>query len=168
MEKEKQTSPLDLIAKAHEKYENIKEIPVKLEIEGEVQTVNVEMYKVFSPVGIKECVTEFIGNIDVAKNINKQGFGDVQEPYLMYLLIKHFTNLGEHMPNNFKEQLLSLKQMMNTTVLFQLMVHFDESELDKIKEELEIALETFEDNYQIVEEIKKMAKDKVVNKDLLD
>jgi uncharacterized protein YpbB len=158
----------DLISKAHEKYENIKLIPVKLEIDGEVQEFELEMYKLFSPVGIKECITEFVANIDYAKNTNREGFGDIQEPYLMYLLIKHFTNLGESMPNTFKEQLASLKHMMNTTAFFQIMLHFDENEIKKIKDEMESLLETFEDNYHIFEEMKKEARGKIENEDLLE
>jgi uncharacterized protein YpbB len=157
-----------LISIAHEKYDNIKLIPVNLEIDGEVKTFELEMYKLFSPVGIKECLQEFVVNMDYAKSANKDGFGDVLEPYLMYLLIKHFTNLGESMPNTFKEQLGSLKHMMNTTAFFQIIIQFDPEEIKKIKEELEILIETFEDNYQILEELKKNAKGKLENPELVE
>lgn len=168
MAENNQKLTLDLISKAHEKYANIKQIDVQLEVNGEIKTFKLEMYKYFSPVGIKECLTEFIRNMDYAKSSSKDGFGNIQEPYLMYLLIKHFTNLGETMPNTFKEQLASLTHMMNTSAFFQIMVHFDEEEIKKIREELEIMLVTFQDNYQIVEEIKKKAKGKIQNEDLLE
>lgn len=168
MSEQVQDFSLDILSKAHDKYENIKEVFVNVEIDGEVKTFKVEVYKVFSPVGIKQCVKEYVSNLDVAKNVNPNGFGDVTEPYFLYLLIKHFTNIGEQMPSNFKEQLVSLKHMMNTTVLFQIILHFDENEINKIKEEIEFIMEAFEDNSKILDGIKKKAEDEVDNKDLLE
>jgi hypothetical protein len=168
MAENKELLNLDLLSKAHEQFENIKEIPVNLNIDGEVRTFTVEMYKYFSPVSIKECLQEYVRNMDYAKVSNRDGFGDIAEPYLMYLLIKHFTNLGETMPSEFNKQLNSLKQMMNTSAFFQILIHFDEEEIKKIKEDLEVMMVTFEDNYKIIEEIKNKAKSQVENKFLVD
>lgn len=158
----------DLISRSHEKFSNVKVITVKIEIEEEIKEFELDMYKYFSPVGIKNCSIEFIKNIDRARKEDVDGFGNVQEPYLLWLLIKHFTELGESMPNDFKEQMASLKEMIDTTAFFQIIIHFDENQIDLIREELEIAIATHEVNINYVSEMKKTFEKSLKDKSLLD
>lgn len=155
---------MDMVEQANVEYENIKEILVDIEINNEIKIVKVSMYKVFSPVAIRDCLTEYIRNMEKAKNISKLGFGDIAEPYLFYLFIKYFTTLGEEMPTKFNEQLHSMTHMINKGVLFQIVAHFEEEEIDLVVEELDNLTKTFEDNYGLIDEMKKLARDKVHNK----
>lgn len=159
---------LEMLEKSNEKFTNIKEVAITTEVDGEDKAFKVEMYKVFSPIKIKECIVEYIKNTQIARNIDRDMFGEITEPYLFYLFIKHFTLLGDNMPNDFKKQLLSLEHMINTGVLFQILVHFDEQEVERVKGELEQALQTFEDNYGLIEAIKEEAKYVIENEGMID
>lgn len=157
---------MDMIEQAHIEYENIKEILVDVNINNEIKIAKVSMYKVFSPVAIKNCLTEYIRNMEVAKNINKLEVDNIAEPYLFYLFVKYFTTLGEEMPTKFNQQLMSMTHMINTGVLFQILAHFDENEIDLVVEELDKLVESFEDNYGLVEEMKLLARDKIHHKEM--
>lgn len=159
---------LDLISRSHEKYQNVKIVPVSLDINGELKKFEFEMYKHFSPIGVKDCITEFIKNIDKARKVDKDGFGDIAEPYLMWLLIKHFTELGKSMPSDFQEQFYSLREMIDTSAFFQIMIHFDQEEVVLIKEELEIAIATFETNKNYISDLRDKTLLELKDKTLLD
>ncbi len=159
---------LEVIEKSNSQYEELKPIEVKLEIDGEIQTFELGVYEKFSPVSIKELIVEYISKIDLARKVNKDGFGNILEPYLMYLIIKHFTELGESMPNDFKKQLSSMKQMMNNSSFFQILSQFDEKEINKIKEQLEVMIATVNENSEALEELRKEYFDKLQDKSLLD
>jgi hypothetical protein len=161
-----QNLSLDMLAKASEKYENIKEVFLELDIDGETKTFKVEMYKHFSPLHIKQCVSEFIEKLDMARRVNKYGLGNIVEPYMIFLLIKHFTTL--QLPEKFEHQLKVLEQMVNTGVLFKIFVHFDENEVELIRKEIDNILNKFKENEESLETLKKEYKLKLTNKDLLE
>lgn len=158
---------LGLVSKSHEKFSNIKTAQIQLNIDDKIKSFEVDIYKIFSPVAVKECVVEYIMNLDKIRKKNNNDVGDISEPYLMWLMIKHFTILGEEMPENYLEQLNSLKQMINTSALFQIMSNFDENEVSKIKDELEIIMATAEVNSDYIKELKKEFEEKISDKDLL-
>lgn len=158
----------DLISKSHKKFENIKIIPIKVEVDGEIKETELGIYKIFSPTKISECTKDFIKNIDKARKIDRDGFGDITEPYLMWLIIKHFSEMEDAMPNDFNKQVNSLMEMVNTGVLFQIMVHFDNEQIELIKESLEIALATFNENEPHMLELKEKIKKELKDKTLLD
>ena len=164
--KEKLTS--ELISRSHERFENIKVIPVNVDVDGEIKEVELEVFKLFSPTKIQECTREFIQNIDKARKVDRDGFGDITEPYLMWLIIKHFSEMENSMPNDFEKQIMSLKQMINTGVLFQIIVHFDNEQIELIKESLEIALATFNENEPHLIELKKRIKSELNDKSLVE
>lgn len=159
---------LDMLTLANEKYENLKEILVEMEVRGDMRVFRVGMYKVFSPFTIRDCVMEFIKNMSTARVFDKDGFGDVQEPYLMWLLIKHFTTIGENLPNKFSEQLDSLKVMINNDLFFQLIIHFDENEVAKLNTELNSILEAYTENKEIFQQMKVENADKFTDKSILE
>lgn len=158
---------MDMLSRAHKKYENLKEAFIAVNVDGEEKVVTVEVYRIFSPIAIKQCIAEYVKNMEVAKNVDKYGMEDVAEPYLLYLMVKHFTTLGESMPKNFKEQLTSLQYMINENVLFQIVAHFDETEVERVKKGIEEIIVTFEDNYGLVDEMKAMAKEQLEYKAII-
>lgn len=158
----------ELISRSHETFENVKVIPLKIVVDEEVKEVELEILKMFSPTKIQECTREFIKNIDKARKVDRDGFGDITEPYLMWLIIKHFSEMEESMPNDFEKQILSLKQMVNTGVLFQIIVHFDNEQIELIKESLEIALATFNENEPHMLELKNRIKKDLNDKTLTE
>ena len=161
---------LDLISKSHEKYENLRVVPIILNIDEKEVKTELNVYKLFSPVKIQECVSEFISNIDKVRRRknNRDGFGVVLEPYLMWLMIKYFTELEDSMPTKFDEQIDSIIKMINTGAMFQIMIHFDESQIELVKEHIEIALDTFDKNKEVLDNLKLEYSKKIVDKSLLD
>jgi hypothetical protein len=157
---------MEFISKASEKYENIKEVELELEIDGENKKFVVELYKHFSPISIKKCISEFVEKMERAKIVDKNGFGNITQPYLIFLIIKHFTTLN--LPESFEEQILTLEKMVNTGILFKIFLNFDEEEIKKINDELEFILNNFDKNKEIVEGLKKEFRNKIENKFLLD
>ncbi len=165
---EVQDFDLSLLSKSHDKFENIKEVYIDIDVDGETVRRKIDMYKVFSPVGVQACITEFIKNIDYARKVERDLFEDILEPYLLFLLIKHFTTLGDQIPKEFKKQIVVLEQLINTGVLFQIIVHFEEEEIQRVRSELELAIHTFEDNYGIVESLKEVYREKLDDKSLVE
>lgn len=161
-----QNLSMELIEKASEKYSNIREVVVKMEVDGVVRPFVVEVFKIFSPVSIKQCVQEFINKMDMAKARDKEGFGDIMIPYLMFLIVKHFTTLK--LPNTFAQELKAIEHMTNTGTLFQIMMYMDENEVSKVKDEINFVLENFDKNLPEFEEIKKAISKKLANKDLVE
>lgn len=157
------------IQKASEKYENIVEAFISLEIEGQQVPFKVEMYKVFSPVAIKECVMELIEKMELAQTHKRKvrdGIGSIVEPFTMFLCIKHFTTLK--LPEIFEEQVIAIKNMLNTSALLQIYMNFDPEQLKILNEEVSMILENFENNMEFIQEYKKEFYDKVSDKSLLE
>lgn len=156
---------INMIAKSHEQFENVVLVPINLEVDGEIKQFKIEMYKIFSPIDITSLVHEFVKNIDLARKKDKLGYKDILQPYLMWLLIKHFTNLGEQMPEKFSEQLVSLKHMINTHLLYQIALCFDEEQIERVNKELNALVDNFEDKKEskmseLYEEYKDLLSDK--------
>lgn len=144
----------DILEKSSKELSKTKEGKVELLVDGEKKIFEIDINIVFSPVGITNLISEFVKNMDYAKNVNKEGFGDISEPYLMYLIIKHFTSLGDTMPTKFNEQLVSLKNMMNNTSFFQIIAQVEQSEIEKLKKELDKMLTKIEERVDLVDEMK--------------
>lgn len=155
-----------IIQKSSEKYKNINEAVIHLEVEGEQVPFKVEVYKVFSPVSIKECVVELVQKIDSAKKVDRDGFGDILTPYVMFLCVKHFTTL--ELPEKFAEQVLAIENMLNTGALMQIYLHLDEGQLELVKEEIDRTLEVFNNNRALVDKLKVESVDKVFDKQLME
>ena len=169
MSKKNQKLTLDVVEQASSKYDEVKTGYVNIEVDGENKTFEIDIKKNFSPIGITNLISEFIKNMDFAKNVNKEGFGGISEPYLMYLIIKHFTSLGDSMPNKLDKQLVSLQHMMNTGTFFQIVVQIDEKEIKKLKEKLDEMMKTFESRLDLVEELKdEFYGDKIKNVALME
>lgn len=157
---------LEVIKKASEKFENIEEVFIDVEIDEEIKTFKVEIYKYFSPIQITQCITEFIEKIDLARKKDKSGFGNIMYPYAIFMIIKHFTTLK--LPNDFNEQILTIEKMINTGLLFEIFMSFEQEEIEKIKSKLELTLANFDKNHDLLEKFKKEVEPKIENKFLLD
>lgn len=154
MSKKNQKLTLDVVEQASSKFDEVKTGFVNIEVDGENKIFEIDIKKEFSPIGITNLITEFIKNMDFAKNVNREGFGNISEPYLMYLIIKHFTSLGDSMPNKLDKQLVSLQHMINTGTFFQIMVQIEQSEIEKIKCKLDETLKTIESRVDLLEDLK--------------
>lgn len=169
-------SPLtmEVIEKSAQSFEKTKKVDVIVEIDGEKRAFEIEVYKKFSPVKIQGLLKEYVKNLDIARlkqyqKVKTREFQvNIAEPYFLYMLVKYFTNLGESMPTEFDKQIASLEHMINTTVLFQIVANFDESEIQKIKEALETLLENLESNIENIDELIEEYYDKLEDKSLLD
>lgn len=161
-----QSLDMTLIEKASEKYSNVREVFVQMEIDDEVKPFKVEIYKVFSPIGVKSCVRELIEKLDMVKARNKDGLGDIVIPYMMFMIIKHFTTL--ELPNVFSHQIKALEHMTNTGILFQIFMYFDENEVNKIREEIIFILDNFESNLPEIEKLREEIRAKLKDKSLVE
>jgi hypothetical protein len=161
-----QNLSMELIEKASEKYANIREVVIQMEVDGEVRPFKVEIYKVFSPVGIQQCVAELVEKIDIARSKDKNGFGNIIIPYTIFLIIKHFTTLK--LPNVFSQQIKAIEHMINTGILFQIFMYFDEEEVNKIRNEIMFVLDNFDKKLPEIEKLKAEIREKLINKDLVE
>lgn len=167
MTHEYQSLDYQVIEKASEKYENLKEVLVLLEVDGKLRSYSVEMYKHFSTVQITQCVREIIEKLDHLRVRNK---GEIERsvvvPYMIFLIIKHFTTLN--LPNTFAEQLKAIENMTNTGAMFQILMAFDENEVAKVQSEVNRVLENFDKNLEEVEDLKRDLMLKITDKTLLE
>jgi hypothetical protein len=156
----------NLIEKASEKYENLKEVVVKMEIDGRIQEFVVEIYKHFSPVQIKMCVRELVEKLDYVKVKSNGDVNSMTVPYMIFLVIKHFTTL--ELPNTFAEQLKAIEHMTNTGTMFQIFIAFEQDELNKVLEEVNFIVDNFNGNMKEVEDFKSQIKETLKDKSLLE
>lgn len=154
------------IERASEKYENIREIKVGMEVDGDINHFIVEIYKHFSPVSIKNCVIELVEKMDMVKGRNRDAMDGLLVPYMIFLAIKHFTTLT--LPNSFAQQLKAIEHMTNTGVMLQIFSAFDGEELDKLNEEVSYAVKNFDKNLPEIEKLKEQIKEKLEDKTLLE
>lgn len=166
MVEQMQSLDFQLIERASEKYTNIKEAVIYMEIDGEVKPFIVEIYKHFSPVNIKMMVQELIEKLDLVRSKKKNSIDALFVPYMLFLTIKHFTTL--ELPNEFAEQLKAIEHMTNTGTMFQIIMHIDQDEIKKVKEEIDIVAYNLNSNLAEVDDFKKMIQEKLVDKSLLE
>lgn len=166
MKEQLRSLDFQLIERASEKYENIREAVIVMEIDEKIETFTVEIYKHFSPVQIKMCVQELIEKIDLVRSHDKKGFGNIIVPYMMFLIVKHFTTL--ELPNVFAHQLKAIEHMTNTGTLFQIFSYMDENEINKIKDEAGFIVDNFDDKMEGAKEMKEKIKSLLVDKSLLE
>jgi uncharacterized protein (UPF0297 family) len=166
MTEQLQSLDFQLIERASEKYENIKEAIINMEVDGEVQPFIVEIYKHFSPVQVKMCVQEFVEKLHHVRTHDKSGFEGVVMPYMMFLIIKHFTTLK--LPNRFAEQLVAIEHMTNTGTMFQIFMYMDENEVNKVKQEVGFVVENFESNLEETKDFQNQIRSMLTDKSLME
>ena len=167
---------IELIEQSTEKFELQKDIEIEVEVFNkengkiELETAPLKIDKIFSPTKLKRCILEYITNsIEIKSKYSKnEEYIGVLEPYLIFMLIKHFSSLGEFMPTKIPEQVALMNSMIDSSVLFQIMMEFEVGEIDRAREEVEIILAVFDSNMEEVEQIKKETRKFIKNKDLLD
>jgi hypothetical protein len=158
----------EAIEQSNSKYEEVTERYVTLEVNGEDKEFIVEMYKHFSPLGVEAMVRDFHEKLDTVRRKNKKSWENMFSPYLLFLLIKHFTNL--HLPDEFAQQLKAIENMTNTGALFQIFSFMDEDEINKVKDELLFTLDALNNGMADVdiESMKKQYKKLLADKSFLD
>ncbi|MCY9545322.1 hypothetical protein M5X02_32355, partial [Paenibacillus alvei] len=161
-----QTLDFQTIERASEKYENLREVVVKMEVDGKIESFIVEIYKHFSPVQIKMCVQELVEKLDHVRAHNKGEVNSIIVPYMIFLIIKHFTTLT--LPNSFPQQLKAIEHMTNTGTMFQIFMNMDEEQITLIQEEVSFVVDNFNNNVDQVEEFKKIIREQLVDKSLLE
>ncbi|TVX86078.1 hypothetical protein [Paenibacillus agilis] len=155
------------IERASEKYANLREVVVQMEIENdEIESFIVEIYRYFSPVQIKMCVQELVEKLDHVRAHNKGQVTTIMVPYMVFLIIKHFTTLK--LPNRFAEQLKAIEHMTNTGVLFQIFMNMDAEQINLIQQEVAFVVDNFNNNMEQVEEFKNQIREQLVDKSLLE
>lgn len=166
MEQKIEQLSFESIKEASKKYENINEVIIKLEINGEVTPFKVEMYRHFSPVAIRAFLAELVTKMDRMRLRNKQFIDSFLTPYIMFLSIKHFTTLK--LPDNYDEQIFAIRNMLNTGALIAIYGEFEPTEIEGLMREIELILETFKTNEKELDNFKASMKDKLNNPDLLN
>lgn len=167
MTEQLRTLDFQTIERASEKYSNIREVVVQMEMDDEkVESFIVEIYRYFSPVQIKMCVQELVEKLDHVRAHNKGDINSIIVPYMIFLIIKHFTTLK--LPNKFAEQLKAIEHMTNTGTMFQIFMNMDSEQINLIQEEVAFVVDNFNSNMEQVEEFKAQLREKLVDKSLLE
>lgn len=145
----------------HEALENKERIEFLVEYNGQEDLVYITIEKNFLHSDIIACLQEYIRKLDVlrAKNIELQsGF---LEMYLIFLIIKHFTDID--MPKSIENQLVVLQRLINTGLLFNIFVEFPREQIDKVLLEVQAMKVNFEANFDQFEESFKNVKAEDMN-----
>jgi hypothetical protein len=161
-----QSLDFQLIERASDKFSNIREIIIHMEVDGKIQQFVVEIYTHFSSSSMTMCIQELIEKLDIVRTYDKDGVGKMMTPYMIFLAIKHFTTLN--LPNVFAQQLKAIEHMTNTGVMFQIFAAFDEVELDKLKDQVSLIVDSFNKNLPEIDKIKKQLELQLVDKSLLE
>lgn len=159
---------LSVIEQSNKKYNEVRTEKVYIDIDGEQKEFEIDIAKTFSPLAVKELLVEYIDNMQTARMSRRYDFEKIAEPYLLYLLIKHFTSLKKEIPRDFKQQLVSLQHMVNSEVFFQIISLFDINEVEKIKKELEMFITMIEENSDEIDKLIEEYYHKLQDKSLLD
>lgn len=166
---------LNLIEESGKKFDLQTEVMIKVEVYDEktdsttIEEAPIKIDKIFSPTKVKKCVYEYISNVTKMKSKYSQDddYVGVLEPYLIFMLVKHFSSLGKDIPQDIPTQIALMQNMIDSSALFQIMIKFDEDEITKIKEEIEIALAVFNANLEEVEGKVKSMRHLIKNQDML-
>lgn len=157
----------EVIEKASEKYENVREVVIQLDIDEKIQFFKVEIYKHFGTIQVVQCVQELVDKLDRVRIKNGNDAMDkVFTPYMIFLIVKHFTTLK--LPETLPEQLKAIEHMTNSGALFQILLSFDEDEVDKIHDEISKVVNNFDNNLAEVEDFKEQVRKKLKDKSLMD
>ncbi|OME53979.1 hypothetical protein BSK59_15470 [Paenibacillus odorifer] len=155
-----------IIERASEKYANLREVIVHIELEEKIESFIVEIYKHFSPLQIKDCVAELVEKLDYVRPHTKNDTSNIMVPYMIFLIIKHFTTLV--LPDSFPEQLKAIEHMTNTGTMFQIFMSMDEEEIARVQDEVSFVVDNLNLNVAKTEEYKNLIREKLVDKSLLD
>lgn len=155
-----------IIERASEKYANLREVIVHVELEEKIEPFIVEIYKHFSSIQIKDCVAELVEKLDYVRPHTKSDTSNIMVPYMIFLIIKHFTTLK--LPDSFPEQLKAIEHMTNTGTMFQIFMSMDEEEISKVQDEVSFVVDNLNLNVAKTEEYKNLIREKLVDKSLLD
>lgn len=169
-----QNSFLDLVEKSNSKFKLQKPVSIKGEVlqndgKSKIEEEEILVDRIFSPKKISKLMNEFYTNSNKLKNqVKEEDYENILEPYLMFLMVKHFSDVGEYFPVDLEKQINLMDKMIDTSTLIQIFTSFEEREIKKINEEIEISLSVFEANQEHLEEVKDEAKKYVKNQDLVD
>lgn len=133
---------LDMLDKAHKRFDKKRGIKIPVEIEGETQIAVLEIDEYFSPSKIRDCVEDFVNAMDAVRKVNNIYLDGVMESFIMYMVIKHFSNFPA--PKDFSGHAKIVQKLSDTGLLFKIYAEFNTDEIAKIRKELEIANERLE------------------------
>lgn len=137
---------VNLLEKADSKY-STRFVELDIEIEGKTQKAVLEIDEVFRQSKIKACVQEFVEKMDYTVKIDKSFLEGVQEVYLIFLIIKHFSSFPA--PNSYTEQVKIINKFIDNKLLFEIYKEFDRDQIARIQEELNDVLDKFDENIDI-------------------
>ena len=145
---------LNAIKKVTKKYNKQKKVYVSLD--GENLEFCVDIY--FSPEKRTKLIQEIIQNINYLKDVDES----VYISYVLFLIIKYFSDINFVKENDFSKQLSILTDMINAEVFNDIIDKFDNKEIEKLNNELAESMK------KVQELVKELIKNKELQNDVLE
>lgn len=145
---------LNAIKKATKKYNEQKKTYVSLD--GENLEFCVDIY--FSPEKRTKLIQEIIQNMNYIKDVDES----VYSSYILFLIIKYFSDINFVKENDFSKQISILTDMINAEVFNDIIDKFDNKEIEKLNNELAESMK------KVQEFFKELIKNKELQNDILE
>lgn len=145
---------LNAIKKVAKKYNKQKKAYVSLD--GENLEFCVDIY--FSPEKRTKLIQEIIQNINYLKDVDES----VYISYILFLIIKYFSDINFVKENDFSKQISILTDMINAEVFNDIIDKFDNKEIEKLNNELAESMKRAQ------ELVKELIKNKELQNDVLE
>ena len=145
---------LNAIKKVTKKYNKQKKVYVSLD--GENLEFCVDIY--FSPEKRTKLIQEIIQNINYLKDVDES----VYISYVLFLIIKYFSDINFVKENDFSKQLSILTDMINAEIFNDIIDKFDNKEIEKLNNELAESMK------KVQELVKELIKNKELQNDVLE
>jgi hypothetical protein len=145
-EKEAEKLTLKKIKQYNEALEQRERVEFEVEYEGQKDLVYVTIEKNFTRSNIMACLQEYVKKLDVLKAKKIEIEDGFFEMYLIFQMIKHFTDID--MPKSIENQLTVLERLVNTGLLFEIFAEFPKEQIEKLMVEISTLQKTFEANFE--------------------
>lgn len=134
---------LHLIEEANKKYD-MKTVSIPVELNGEMQNAELKIYKKFPPTIVAKCLEEFVQKMSFVMEKNRGYFQEIYEPYLMFMIIKHFSDFPA--PTEYEKQIKVIRMMIDNDLLYKIFCEFDPNEISKLSNVLEETAKQLDEN----------------------
>lgn len=112
-----------------------KEIDIEVEYKGETKIVSLEIDERFRPSKVRTFVENFVDRLYTVRKYNRSYIRDeVGQAYLIYMVIKHFSNFPA--PQKFADEVRVIQMLIDNELLYKIYAKFNQSELEKLHDEI--------------------------------
>jgi len=105
-----------------------------LYINDKEEYFDLEISEVFKPSDISACIEDYLDKLIVLRQYNNEYFQDLNEPILLFMMIKHFTSFDA--PSKLGEIVKVIKLLLDNGLMYKIVSEFNEDEVKKVNKVL--------------------------------